>query len=116
MKILVIDDEDSSRVVTGALLDLLGHETVMAESGEEGLHILATEPFDLILLDLYMQGMNGLEVCEKIRKRNKRIKIVLMSGSINIKDLEQYVGKYSILKLVQKPIKTNLLKDLLDNV
>ena len=116
MKILVIDDEDSSRVVTGALLDLLGHETVLVENGQEGLDTVATEPFDLVMVDLYLPGMDGLEVCERLRKSNKKIKIILMSGSINLKELEKYVDKYKILKLIQKPIKTNLLKDALDNV
>ena len=116
MKILVIDDEDSSRVIIGTLLDLLGHETVLVESGKEGISTFKSESFDLAIVDLHLKDMMGYEVCKNLRKRDKKVKLILMSGSIDKKELERYAKAYNISHLVQKPIKTNLLEDILQNV
>lgn len=67
-RILVVDDEESILQLLAYNLTRAGYEVVTTESGEEGLRLAKTEPFDLLLLDLMLPGMDGFEVCKEIRK------------------------------------------------
>jgi DNA-binding response OmpR family regulator len=67
--ILVVDDEPQIRRVMRATLTGLGYYVADARSGEEALEKLATERFDLVLLDMNMPGMGGLDACREIRAR-----------------------------------------------
>jgi class 3 adenylate cyclase len=81
-RILVVDDNASNRDLLERRLSLEGHEVVAAESGRRALAILAEETFDLILLDLLMPGMNGIEVLERL-KRDERlhdVPVIMISG------------------------------------
>ena len=68
--ILVIDDEASIRESLEVLLSLEGYTTAMAVDGEEGLRMLESNSYDLVLLDLAMPGQSGLEI---LQRRNDRI-------------------------------------------
>src|ERR1700738_5678785 len=65
--ILVVDDEPQIRRVLRATLSSNGYEVVEAKSGQEAIEMVVTERPELILLDVNMPGMNGLEACNKIR-------------------------------------------------
>lgn len=66
-RILVVDDQESNIQVVGNILGALGFEILAATTGEQALRRLAARPPDLVLLDLLMPGMDGLEVCRCIR-------------------------------------------------
>jgi len=66
-RVLVVDDSRAQRRVLAASLARQGFEVVDAESGEEALRHIAAEPFDLILSDWMMPGMDGLELCVRVR-------------------------------------------------
>src|SRR6202795_3122130 len=65
--ILVVDDEPQIRRVLRATLSSNGYEVIEAQSGQEAIEMVVTERPELILLDVNMPGMNGLEACNKIR-------------------------------------------------
>jgi two-component system, OmpR family, KDP operon response regulator KdpE len=65
--ILVVDDEPQIRRVLRATLSSNGYEVIEAKSGQEAIEMVVTERPELILLDVNMPGMNGLEACNKIR-------------------------------------------------
>lgn len=67
-RILVVDDQESNVQVVGNILGELGFEIMAATTGEQALRRLAARPPDLVLLDLLMPGMDGLEVCRRIRE------------------------------------------------
>ena len=69
IRVLVVDDEPQIRRVMRAILTGLGYYVADARSGEEALEKLAAEKFDLVLLDMNMPGMGGLEACREIRAR-----------------------------------------------
>jgi len=69
--ILIVDDNAANRDTLEALLTSLGHELRFAQSGEEALRQAFQLPPDLILLDINMPGMDGFEVCEKLRADSK---------------------------------------------
>src|ERR1700688_3527480 len=65
--ILVVDDEPQIRRVLRATLSSNGYEVIEAQSGQEAVEMVVTERPELVLLDVNMPGMNGLEACNKIR-------------------------------------------------
>jgi diguanylate cyclase (GGDEF)-like protein/PAS domain S-box-containing protein len=66
-RVLIVDDEAGLRDLLSRFLRLEGHTTIAAGSGEEALETLRTEPIDLVLLDMFMPGMNGLAVLQRMK-------------------------------------------------
>ena len=69
-RILVVDDEPQLRRALRATLSALGFVVADAESGEAALEMVRAEKFDLILLDINMPGLSGLETCRALRARS----------------------------------------------
>src|SRR5688500_16155634 len=82
-KVLIIDDEPS---ILSVLYSLLGdqYECKTAASAVEALEYLREEHFDLVLSDIMMPGMSGLELLEEITRSNRDIVVILISGNLNI--------------------------------
>ncbi|KUK89701.1 MAG: winged helix family two component transcriptional regulator, partial [Marinimicrobia bacterium 46_43] len=68
MKILVVDDEENIRKLVNYNLILDGYDVILAVDGKEGLEKAIQEKPDLILLDIMMPEMDGLEVCSRLKK------------------------------------------------
>jgi len=66
-KILAVDDSAAMRQMVGATLMAAGHDVEQASDGQEALQIAATKPFDLVITDVNMPVMNGLELVRKLR-------------------------------------------------
>jgi len=79
-KILIIDDEEPILKMYGSALT--GHEVLMAKNGEEGLEMARVEEPNLILLDIIMPKMNGLDVLEKLRsdKDTESIPVLMLTN------------------------------------
>ena len=67
-RILVVDDDPKNRLVVRVLMERRGYEVAEADGGQQALDIIAEETFDLVLMDLSMPGMDGLETTRLIRK------------------------------------------------
>ncbi|MFP4039516.1 MAG: response regulator [Desulfosudaceae bacterium] len=81
-KILVIDDEGSQRDIMQRFVTKLGFGVETAGSSEEALAILSSDYFPLIITDLSMPGMDGLELCRRVKKQYPHIIIYALSGYI----------------------------------
>ena len=68
MRVLIVEDEAVNRYMASRLLETMGHSVVVAENGSEALEQLKSTPFDLVLMDIQMPVMNGLEAVGHIRK------------------------------------------------
>ena len=84
IKILLVDDHESILMILEGLLAGCGARFLRAGCGEEALHVTRTEHPDVILLDVCMPGMDGLEVCETIKKDPAlaSTRVILMSAVI----------------------------------
>jgi DNA-binding response OmpR family regulator len=69
-RILIVDDEPNLRHTVGYNLQREGHEVVQAADGEAGLDAAENQPPDLVVLDLMLPGIDGLEVCRRLRQRS----------------------------------------------
>lgn len=80
-KILFVDDEPDLIFLVSKMLEKEGYDVATARSGEECLEILKKKKPDLILLDIMMEGIDGWEVCKKIKedKRTKNIPVVMLT-------------------------------------
>ncbi len=79
-RILVIDDQPDIREVLKTLLEEEGHEVYLAAEGLEGLRVFAESPAEIVITDLHMPGMNGLETVRALREQSCPAKIIVMSG------------------------------------
>jgi two-component system response regulator PilR (NtrC family) len=84
MNILIVDDEEVLQDVLTVLLRKEGHHTVSAWSGEEALEVLEREEIDLVLLDLMLPGMHGMQVLKEIRQRQPDQVIVVITAFSSI--------------------------------
>ena len=79
-RILIVDDDRAFRLSTAALLREDGYEVVGAADGQEGVEALREQPFDLMLLDLRMPGIDGVRVVEALRTWGEDVPILMISG------------------------------------
>jgi CheY-like chemotaxis protein len=79
-RILVIDDQPLVLDVLRRMLEDGGHQVGTARDGEEGLKLFAEKPADVVVCDLFMPGVNGLEVIHKLRQLRPGVPVVAVSG------------------------------------
>lgn len=101
--ILVVDDEANQRNILKTILSEEGYETYVAPSGEEALEVIKTYNPEVVLTDLKMEGMDGIELMEKIRSRRDAPEVVLMTafGTITTAVEAMKKGAYHYL---EKPL------------
>ncbi len=75
-RVLVVDDEAAICRIVGIGLRVLGYDVITSGSGEEGLGLIESEKPDIMLLDVFMPGMDGFEVLKKLRETSKLAVIV----------------------------------------
>lgn len=79
-RILVIDDEASVRLTIKTILESRGHQVVLAETGHRGIAITEIYAFDIVIVDIFMPGMNGLDTIKVLRRCEPKVKIIAISG------------------------------------
>ena len=109
MKILAVDDEPYVLDLIEVILKMDGHELTLARNGREGLQMFKAGMFDIVITDLNMPEVSGVEMAKSIKDIDPKVKILLMSG-----DGEQDCGHPAGIDLVlSKPLRINSLKDVL---
>lgn len=84
--ILIVDDDRDMQMVLSDTLELEGYKTSVAGDGKKALKQITSGSPELILLDVKLPGMSGLELLEKIKKINKRPIVIMLTGYGDIKD------------------------------
>ena len=79
-RILVVDDKELMRDSVGTMLSRRGHSVIAAASAEIALERLASRPVDVVVTDLQMPGMDGLELMRTIRERDESVPVILMTA------------------------------------
>jgi signal transduction histidine kinase/DNA-binding response OmpR family regulator len=101
-RVLIIEDDVYNRDLFMNALTLFGHRAVAAAGGAEGLELFRKEPFDVVVTDLSMPGMNGFDVAKEIKKCAPSVPVILMSGAV-LQGLETSMKDAGIDFLLPKP-------------
>ena len=79
-RILIVDDDKAVQVTLRLLLEAAGHDVVAASDGRRSLDLINAEPFDLLILDIFMPGMDGFETLRVVRQHTPSLPIIAISG------------------------------------
>jgi PAS domain S-box-containing protein len=111
-RILIVDDDERNAFAAVQALEELGHELVVARSGEEALKRLLDEEFAVILLDLHMPGMDGYETAQFIRSRKRTARTPIVFLTAIYRDEAHIFQAYSAgaVDVVFKPVDPFILK------
>jgi len=101
--ILIVDDEDSIRLSLEGILEDEGFKTAFAATGEECLQIIQGEDPDLVLLDIWMPGIDGLETIKKIKQIRPNQLVIMMSGHGSIETAVK-ATRLGAFDFIEKPL------------
>jgi CheY-like chemotaxis protein len=112
-KILVVDDDKAVQATIRLLLERAGHSVVVADDGRRGLAIFEAGEFDLLFLDIFMPGMDGIETMRLVHQQQPRTPIIVISGnpiaSGSSPDFLMMATKLGAVRSLQKPFKPSAL-------
>jgi CheY-like chemotaxis protein len=114
-KILIVDDDDAVRATITILLERAGHSVVAASEGRTGLALFEAGDFDLLFLDIFMPGMDGIETMRQVHLMQPMIPIIVSSGnpiaadSGSSPDFLKMATKLGAVSSLQKPFKPSAL-------
>lgn len=117
--VLVVDDDPAVRTTIKLVLERNGHRVSVAADGRAGLAALAAGGFDLLVVDLFMPGMDGLETLREARQRRADLPVIVMSGTSlggpgqEAPDFLAMGVKLGAVRSIQKPFKP---RDIIDAV
>ena len=78
--VLLVDDDEGIREVLQEIIELFGFSCRTAESAEESLRLLEEEPFDLMISDIKMPNMNGMELLREVKSNHPDVDIIMITG------------------------------------
>lgn len=102
-RLLLVDDDAMTRQFMSARLTRQGYDITVAETGDQALHLLEGKPFDLLLLDIMMPGMSGVDVLKQVRRKFSMLNLPVIMVTAN--DLEE-----SMIEALEKGANDYLLK------
>jgi signal transduction histidine kinase len=115
LNILLVDDEEDIREVLNIVLTDLGYNVYMAENGQEGLSIFKKIHVSIVITDIKMPGMDGIELLQKIKQENQDTEVIMITGHGDM-DLSIKSLKYQAVDFITKPINTEALEITLQKV
>ena len=107
-KILLVDDEEGIQMLYREELEDDGYEVISAYTGEEGLEKFKAEMPDLVILDIQMPGMNGIETLRQMKMSNPELPVILSSA---YNEYKQDLGAWASDEYVVKSSNINKLKE-----
>ncbi|MCY0888675.1 MAG: response regulator [Alicyclobacillaceae bacterium] len=109
-KILVVDDQFGIRILLQEVLEREGYHTFLAANGATALELFERESPDLVLLDMKIPGMDGLEILRNLRKLNQTTRVIMMTAYGEL-DLIQEAMQMGALSHFTKPFDIDELRE-----
>jgi DNA-binding response OmpR family regulator len=113
MKVLVIEDSPDLRNYLRLALEALGHAVATAENGRAALSYLARDGVDVMLTDLFMPEMDGIEIISTVRREFPRVRIIAMSGRPGV-DYLAVAQELGAARILRKPFEMDQLMSALE--
>lgn len=102
-QVLIVDDEANIRRALSRVFNSKTYQTKCVSSGPQALSALAEDDFNLVISDLKMPGMNGIELLSIVREQYPKTGQILLSGNADIDDLDSAIGTCNISHYISKP-------------
>ena len=102
-KLLIVDDEVDIREFAKRFFSKRGIDVTTASNGEEALIAVEQHKPDLVLLDITMEKMSGVEALKKLRERNNQVKVIMVTGIEDEETVKQAKG-YDVKGYIHKPL------------
>jgi len=114
-KLLLVDDDDDLRYVMAEYFYENGYNIVLAADGQEGLELFSKQKFDIIITDVRMPRMNGLQLLKAIKTHFPSFPVILMTGfELSKNDLANI--RYNADAYITKPFSMDYMKRLIENL
>ena len=115
MKILVVDDEEGARELFNTILTDEGYDVALAVDGEDALNHMKEATFDLVVSDIKMPGMDGLQLLQELRRVGSRADVIMVTA---YGEVESYLKAMSLgaAEYINKPIRIKELKRIVHKV
>src|SRR5689334_25430757 len=112
MRVLLVDDSELVRRAYGDYLTAVGFEVRLAAGAEEALRHARESPYDVVLSDISMPGMDGIEFLKALRHHDLDVPVVLMTGGATLQTAVKAV-EYGAFRYFTKPVPKKELEDVL---
>ncbi|HGY57312.1 MAG TPA: hybrid sensor histidine kinase/response regulator [Caldithrix abyssi] len=113
VKILLIEDEENVRESYVDMLGFLGYDVITADNGKTGLEVINRQPIDIVITDLNMPVMNGMEALRRIKKKNEEIQVIVITGFATIENAISAM-KQGAFDYITKPVSLEHVKIVLN--
>ena len=107
--ILVIDDQEAIRSLLRRTLEAAGYEVLEASNGRLGLELYRERPADLIITDIFMPEMNGLDLLLELTRNTRHVKVIAMSGGLESEGVLNVARQLGARQTFQKPFDADKL-------
>ncbi|MFA5099872.1 MAG: response regulator [Candidatus Omnitrophota bacterium] len=107
-KILVVDDEKETRDSLGRILERRGYEMVVAEDGEQGLIKMKEFQPEIVICDIVMPKINGLQFLETIRNMGSQAQVIMITGQMFMSNCDDIL-KYNVCGYLLKPLQIDTI-------
>ena len=115
LQVLIVDDQEMVRHHCQQVVESHGHSGLLADSAPAALDLLDQQPVDIVLADLKLPGMSGIELLEVIKKRNPRVEVIIMTGYSSVPSAVQAM-KLGAHHYIVKPFSSEEMGLLLRNL
>ncbi len=111
-RILVAEDNKINQIVTKNLLDIIGYDCIIVENGFNALQMVKKEDFDLVLMDLNMPYLNGIEATKRIREFDQTTPIIALTAS-ELSEVQEQCMAIGMNDIINKPLNKNDLRNII---
>jgi len=108
VRVLLVEDDDDNRELMSEVLETAGYQVVTAASGAEGLRKLSEQTMDVVVTDVGMPGMGGLEVARAAKRIAPKVPVVIVTGYAEREDITSARG-HEVDAVLVKPVDPDLL-------
>ena len=110
IKVILVDDEEEYVTTLSERMNIRGMETHIALDGEKALEMVKAQPFDVMVLDLKMPGIDGLTVLKSLKKSHPNINVIIITGHGSYKERDS-AYRHGAFMYMQKPVNLDELTD-----
>lgn len=114
IRVLLVDDEERFLTTTARLLTVRGFHVGTATSGPEALRKLQEEPYDVVVLDVRMPGMSGIEALKEIKTRRPNVEVLILTGHASV-DAAVEIMRLGGCEYLLKPCSIDELADRIES-